>query len=82
MTILYLASFIGGLLLAVRIMISGVERPREDHPAGERSFRLSPPVLSALMVVFGITGYLLSRPARHGRHTDFHISGLAGLAPS
>jgi hypothetical protein len=61
MTILFLASFIGGLLLAVRIMIAGVERPRADHPSGERSFRLSPPMLSALATVFGITGYILSR---------------------
>jgi acyl-CoA synthetase (AMP-forming)/AMP-acid ligase II len=30
MTILFLASFIGGLLLAVRVMIVGVERPREE----------------------------------------------------
>ena len=34
MTVLYLASFIGGLLLAVRIMIYGVERPREDTRRG------------------------------------------------
>jgi membrane protein implicated in regulation of membrane protease activity len=61
MTILFLASFIGGLLLAVRIMIFGVERPRTEHPAGERSFRLSPPVVSAFAVVFGILGYLLVR---------------------
>src|SRR5690349_456763 len=40
MNILYLASFIGGLLLAVRIMIAGVERSRDEHPEGERSFRL------------------------------------------
>jgi membrane protein implicated in regulation of membrane protease activity len=61
MTILFLASFIGGLLLAVRIMIAGVERPRTEHPAGERSFRLSPPVVSAFAVVFGIAGYVMAR---------------------
>jgi membrane protein implicated in regulation of membrane protease activity len=59
MTAVFLASLIGGLLLAVRIMILGVERPRERSPAGERSFRLSPPLLVAFMVVFGISGYLL-----------------------
>jgi membrane protein implicated in regulation of membrane protease activity len=62
MTILFLASFIGGLLLAVRVMIVGVERPREENPAGERSFRLSPPVVSAFGVVFGAVGYILYRP--------------------
>jgi membrane protein implicated in regulation of membrane protease activity len=60
MTILYLASFIGGLLLAVRVMISGVERPREDSTDGERSFRMSPATASAFAVVFGSVGYLLS----------------------
>ena len=54
MTIVYLASFIGGLLLAVRIMIAGVERSRTEHPAGERSFRLSPPVVSSFGLVFGL----------------------------
>jgi membrane protein implicated in regulation of membrane protease activity len=61
MIILYLACFIGGLLLAVGVMIFGVERPRERHPSGERSFRLSPPPGSALAVLFGLTGYVMSR---------------------
>jgi hypothetical protein len=61
MTIVYLASFIGGLLLAVRIMIAGVERSREEHPRGERSFRLSPPVVSSFATVFGLVGYVLAR---------------------
>src|SRR6476661_8511141 len=61
MTVVYLASFIGGLLLAVRIMIAGVERSRDEHPTGERSFRLSPPVVSSLATVFGLVGYILAR---------------------
>ena len=61
MNILFLASFIGGLLLAVRIMIAGVERPRTAHPAGERTFRLSPPVVAVFAVVFGLLGYILWR---------------------
>ena len=60
MKVLYLAAFIGGLLLAVRIMIAGVERPRDSSPQGERSFRLSPPVLVAFGVTFGATGYVLT----------------------
>jgi membrane protein implicated in regulation of membrane protease activity len=67
MTVLYLASFIAGLLLAVRIMTHGVERPREKHPTGDRSFRLSPPVIVVFAMLFGIGGYLMTR---------------AGLAPS
>src|SRR6185369_8351839 len=60
MRAVFLASLIGGLLLAVRIMILGVERPPERSPTGERSFRLSPPVIVAFLVVFGIVGYLLN----------------------
>ena len=63
MTIIYLASFISGLLLAVRVMIFGVERPQEASSTGERSFRLSPAVASVFGVVFGVTGYLLTRGA-------------------
>lgn len=61
MTGVYLGSFIGGLLLAVRVMMYGVERPREESATGERSFRLSPAVLVALATVFGGTGYILTR---------------------
>lgn len=61
MTYLYLASFVAGLLLAVRIMIYGVERAREDSPSGERSFRLSPPVVVAFTLVFGLVGYTFTR---------------------
>jgi len=60
MTALFLVCFIGGLLLAVRVMIYGVERPRETNPSGERSFRLSPPMIVSFSVVFGATGYALT----------------------
>lgn len=79
MTILFLASFIGGLLLAVRIMIAGVERPREDHPKGERSFRLSPPVVAAAAIVFGLTGYILSRRQVASMPTDVLVAALVAL---
>jgi membrane protein implicated in regulation of membrane protease activity len=61
MIVLFLAFFIGGLLLAVRVMIYGVERPRESHPSGERSFRLSPALIVAFSIVFGATGYSLAQ---------------------
>lgn len=78
MTVVYLASFIGGLLLAVRIMIAGVERPRGEHPRGERSFRLSPPVVSSFAAVFGLTGYLLARRRIGTSVTDIVIAGVLG----
>jgi membrane protein implicated in regulation of membrane protease activity len=61
MTNLYLVAFIGGLLLTVAVMIFGVERPRERHPAGERSFRPSPAPVGAFAVIFGLAGYVLTR---------------------
>ena len=66
MKVVFLISFVGGLLLAVRIMMQGVERPRELNPAGERSFRLSPPIVVAFALVFGLSGYLLVRRAATG----------------
>lgn len=74
MTVLYLAVFIGGLLLAVRIMIAGVERPREASSNGERSFRLSPPMLVAFGMVFGAVGYVLTQ-----RHVGAPVT-RAGVA--
>jgi membrane protein implicated in regulation of membrane protease activity len=76
MTFLYLASFIGGLLLAVRVMIFGVERPQDESPDGERSFRLSPATAPMFAVMFGATGYLLTRWTAVGSVTTILI-GLA-----
>lgn len=78
MTILYLASFILGLLLAVRVMIVGVERPREDSPDGKRSFRLSPAMAPMFAVAFGVTGYLLTRWSRSSGVTTVVIAAALG----
>jgi len=77
MTRLYLVAFVAGLMLAVRIMIRGVERPAANHPLRVRSFRLSPAVLSAFGIVFGLTGYLFR--ARPSGITAFLLSGAFGL---
>src|SRR2546423_315703 len=61
MTILFLVSLVGGLLLGVRVMMFGVERSREADPTAERSFRLSPAVLVSLLIAFGLVGYTLTR---------------------
>ncbi|HEY4217779.1 MAG TPA: NfeD family protein [Gemmatimonadaceae bacterium] len=79
MTILYLASFIGGLMLAVGVMIFGVERPRERSRNGERSFRLSPAPTGVFAVVFGVVGYVLSRRAFAGLTTTLIIAALCGV---
>lgn len=82
MKVLYLAVFIAGLLLAVRIMIAGVERPRDSSPQGERSFRLSPPVLVAFSVVFGVVGYLLTQHQSGTAATRALVAVVLGGAAS
>jgi membrane protein implicated in regulation of membrane protease activity len=77
MTIVYLASFIGGLLLAVRVMIVGVEQPRAQHPSGERTFRLSPPIIAVAGIMFGVAGYIA---ARNGAPIGTAIATAAVLA--
>lgn len=67
MTVLFLAAFIGGLLLSVRAMLYGVERG--THPFGTPApspapVRMWEPVASAFLVLFGVVGYLVSRPGR------------------
>ena len=81
MTILFLVSFIGGVLLSVRIMILGVERPREADPSGERSFRLSPAPTAAFAVVFGGVGYAMTRALLVAAGARFVLAaGLGALA--
>jgi membrane protein implicated in regulation of membrane protease activity len=61
MTFFYLLVFIAGLLAAVWVMMYGVERSRDAHPAGERSFRISPPIAIAFSIAFGALGTMLTR---------------------
>ena len=82
MKVVFLVSFVGGLLLAVRVMMQGVERPRELSPAGERSFRLSPPIVVAFAVVFGLSGYLLVRGPATSLVAAIAIAGALGLVAS
>jgi membrane protein implicated in regulation of membrane protease activity len=79
MTILYLASFIGGLLYAVRVMLNGVERPREENPSGERSFRVSPPVVATFAVVFGVAGYAMTRALPASLATNVVVAAGLGI---
>jgi membrane protein implicated in regulation of membrane protease activity len=61
MTVVFLVCFIGGLLLAVRVMLFGVERTVVAPGEHGRSIRFSLPLVSTFAVVFGIVGYLVSR---------------------
>ena len=63
MSAIYLVGFIAGLLLAVRIMFFGAER-RRQRSVDSLPLRRSEPAISAFLVMFGVAGYLLTRPGR------------------
>ena len=65
MTALYLICFVGGLLLAVRVMLIGVERESRTPSTTRRRIRFWLPPFIAFVTIFGLSGYLLSRsPSR------------------
>lgn len=75
MTALFLAAFIVGLVVAVRVMLYGIERttvpPGQVFHVGDArparpKLRLSIPVLGAFALVFGVVGYLLLRNGAAG----------------
>lgn len=70
MSALYLVGFCLGLLLGVRIMFFGAERRRGPR-ADAMPLRRSEPAAAAFLVMFGVAGYLLTRPGR--------MSPVAGL---
>jgi len=82
MSIVFLASFIVGLLLAARIMMFGIERSRSQHPDGERSFRLSPAVFAVFALVFGIVGYVLMRHPSIKTASTLWIALVSGIVAS
>lgn len=90
MTVVFVACFVLGLLLAVHVMLHGVERPAPSAPvpphemAGGHDPRTEPsPLLNrqtvaAFVTAFGMAGYLLERSTALG---DAAVVGLAlGIA--
>ncbi len=75
MAYLFLASFIAGLLLAVRIMFFGAER-RRARASDAMPLRRSEPAGVAFLVMFGVAGYLLTR---HGALAPVAGAGVALL---
>jgi membrane protein implicated in regulation of membrane protease activity len=63
MSALYVVTFIVGLLLAVRIMFFGAER-RRARAGDPLPLRRWEPAVSAFLIMFGVAGYLLTRPGR------------------
>jgi membrane protein implicated in regulation of membrane protease activity len=77
MKYLFLAAFIAGLLLAVRIMFFGAERRRRARPrADAMPLRRSEPAGVAFLLMFGVAGYLLTR---HGALSGAAGAGVAAL---
>lgn len=66
MPYLFVAAFVSGLLLAVRLMFFGAER-RGRHRAELMPLRRSEPAIVAFLIMFGAAGYLLTR---HGALTS------------
>jgi hypothetical protein len=79
MKYLFLAAFIAGLLLAVRVMFFGAER-RRLRPADAMPLRRSEPAAIAFLVMFGIAGYLLTRHGTMSIGAGTGVALLLGLA--
>jgi hypothetical protein len=60
MSYLFLAAFIAGLLLGVRVMFFGAERQRH-RSADALPLRRSEPAIIGFLLMFGVAGYLLTR---------------------
>ncbi|HEX5831479.1 MAG TPA: hypothetical protein VFY16_10895 [Gemmatimonadaceae bacterium] len=83
MSVVFLASLLVGLLLAVYTMLTGVERPLAAA-AGSAGppFRtaLGVPALGGFLTAFGIAGYLLYRAGALGAAGTLLAATLLGLA--
>jgi hypothetical protein len=60
MTYLFLAAFIAGLMLGVRVMFFGAER-RQLQPTDAMPLRRWEPAVVGFLLMFGVAGYLLTR---------------------
>lgn len=79
MSYVFLAALIAGLLLGVRLMFFGAERrrlgARTDLP-----LRRSEPAIVAFLVMFGISGYLLTRHGAMSTGAGTATALLLGVA--
>ena len=77
MTYLFLAAFIAGLLLGVRVMFFGAERRRPSTDA--LPLRRSEPAIVGFLLMFGLAGYLLTRRGTVSPAVGTLIAALLGL---
>ena len=78
MTYLFLATFIAGLLLGVRVMFFGAERRRQLSADG-LPLRRSEPAIIGFLLLFGLSGYLLIRRGAVSPGLGTVIAALLGL---
>ena len=78
MTYLFLASFIAGLLLGVRVMFFGAER-RVRPSADALPLRRWEPAIVGFLLMFGLAGYLLTRRGTVSSGVGALIAALLGL---
>jgi hypothetical protein len=60
-TAVFAILFFIGLIVAVRVMLYGVERQRPARSAEPRSFSVSPAVIAGFCVAVGLSGYVLTK---------------------
>ncbi len=92
MTALFVACFTLGLLLAVYVMLNGVERPgapsagapHELGSAYDQGVEPSPVAnaqnVAAFVTMFGVAGYLVQRFTTLGQGAAVAVAALAGVA--
>ena len=61
MSIVYLLSFVAGVLVGVRVMLFGIERPHEGAQRPTGDIRAGEPLIAGFAIGFGVAGYLASR---------------------
>jgi hypothetical protein len=74
----YLILFISGLALAVHAMLHGAERWRRR--SGRPSPALNPPTVAAMLVGFGMCGYLLDTRSEFGAFAELALATLTSIA--
>jgi hypothetical protein len=79
MAYVFLAAFIAGLLLAVRVMFFGAER-RRLQPTDAMPLRRSEPAVVGFLIMFGVAGYLLTRNGTLSAAAGTGVAALLGLA--
>jgi hypothetical protein len=79
MTYFFLAAFIAGLMLGVRVMFFGAER-RQLQPTDAMPLRRWEPAVVGFLLMFGVAGYLLTRRGAVSGTAGVAIATLLGLA--